>query len=414
MQIEKLKGKKILIVGYGREGLSVEKYLRVKIDNPDITVTDQNDGDDYLKFQNKFDIAIRSPGVRPDKITIPTTTATNLFFSAVVGNKTIIGVTGSKGKSTTASLISHILNHSGRKTKLVGNIGYPMLSALIDNDQNNDIYVCELSSYQLCDLKYSPDISVVTSIFPEHMTFHGGLENYYAAKLNIIKYSKPSNYYVYNQKFELLEQWTRQTHAVPVPFDAWPKITSSSVSLIGDHNLQNVRGAATVARLLDVSENDILQSLSSFKPLPHRLEYIGDYSGIKFYDDAISTTPESTIEAIKSLDNISVIFLGGQDRGYRFEQLAKVLAEKKISVIVLFPDSGQAILEALNKLKDLVYKPKIIRCVTMESAVKAAFENGVQGSVCLLSCASPSYSLWKNFEEKGDQFKYWVQKLSEK
>ncbi|MCX6722890.1 MAG: hypothetical protein NT094_02355, partial [Candidatus Staskawiczbacteria bacterium] len=156
-------------------------------------------------------------------------------------------------------------------------------------------------------------------------------------------------------------------------------------------------------RELGVSDKIIKEAIQKFKPLPHRLEFVGEFKGIKFYDDAISTTPESTIMAIETLKNVDTIFLGGQDRGYNFGQLEKVIKKYKIKNAVIFPDSGKKI-----KIKGL----NILKTKKMQDAVKFAYKNTATGKICLLSCASPSYSLWKNFEEKGDQFKKFVKQYS--
>jgi UDP-N-acetylmuramoylalanine--D-glutamate ligase len=155
----------------------------------------------------------------------------------------------------------------------------------------------------------------------------------------------------------------------------------------------------TVAKELGISDEIIKITIAKFKPLPHRLEFVGEFNNIKFYDDAISTTPESTIVAIEALKNVDTIFLGGEDRGYNFSQLEKTIKKYKIKNIVLFPDSGKKI-----KIKG----KNILKTKSMETAVRFAYKYTAHGKICLLSCASPSYSLWKNFEEKGDQFKKFV------
>jgi UDP-N-acetylmuramoylalanine--D-glutamate ligase len=170
---------------------------------------------------------------------------------------------------------------------------------------------------------------------------------------------------------------------------------------LGEHNKDNIKAAISVAREFGIKDDIIKLAVKAFKGLPHRLEFVGEFKGIKFYDDAISTTPESTIMAIEALKNVDTIFLGGQDRGYNFAQLEKVIKKYKIRNVVLFPNSGNNIIK--NKKSFNVLETK-----SMEEAVEFAFEFTKKGSICLLSCASPSYSLWKNFEEKGDQFKKFV------
>jgi len=390
-----------LIVGYGAEGIITKKYLKKRYPFLHLTTADKKQGDHYLDNQKKFDIAIKTPGIPARLITIPYTTATNLFFAET--NNPVIGVTGSKGKSTTASLIAHILTTAGREVKLLGNIGVPMLSVLLKQPEKPTTYVVELSSYQLEDLRQSPQISVVTSLFPEHMDYHGGTEKYYAAKQHITAFQKPGDVFIYNPDFETLTSWAKSTSAQEKPYESSLPVPVEQIPLLGKHNQQNVKAAVTVARTLGISDAEISRAITSFKPLPHRLENIGTYQGITFYDDAISTSPESTIEAIKSLPQIGTILLGGEDRGYDFSGLEKAVVEHGISNVVLFPHTG----ERMFKNSSL----NILRTSRMSEAVAFAYKHTKAGGICLLSTASPSYSLWKNFEEKGAEFAKYVKKL---
>ena len=328
---------------------------------------------------------IKTPGIHKSKVTIPYTTATNLF-SAKYRNQ-IIGVTGSKGKSTTTSLIHHIFKEAGKKVKLLGNIGVPMLSEY-ENIEKDDTLVVELSSYQLDDIKQSPKTAVLTNLFPEHMDFHGDEETYYEAKRNIVRFQKSSDHYIGPNN-----NWKPKSR-----FINYTEISPFESNLIGEHNKRNIQAAIAVAKLYEIDEEIIKKALRSFKGLPHRLEFVGEFKGIKFYDDAISTTPESTIEAIKSLPETETIFLGGEDRGYDFKELEEQIHNSNIKNVVLFPNSGKRIIHDKKGLN-------ILETSSMKEAVDFAYANTTIGNTCLLSCASPSYSLWKNFEEKGKQFK---------
>ena len=403
MKITDLKGKKILIVGYGKEGHSTVAFLKARVPDAKIAITDQKDGESYLKNQNEFDIAIRSPGVPKEQIKIPYTTATNIFF-ANKGESEVIGVTGTKGKSTTAALIHHIFSNSGKLSKLVGNIGTPMLDAMIKQPDNQTLFICELSSYQLEDIKYSPHVAVVVSLFSDHVPYHGSLDKYYNAKKNIFRFQTEKDYYIYNPRFSELKKWTNETKSKSIPYREFQ--IPQNIPLKGVHNHDNIRAAATVAKLYNISDETIKQALFTFKPLPHRLEYVGTYKDIFFYDDAISTTPESTMAAIETLKNVKTIFLGGLDRGYDFAILIETLKCYAVENIVLFPDTGARIKQLIENEKD--YHPNIFEAHDMKSAVDFAFKNTPKGCVCLLSTASPSYTLWKNFEEKGDEFQKFV------
>ena len=396
-----------LIVGYGQEGKVSEEYLKLKYPDLKVGVADMQTDPDYLSSQANYDIAVKSPGVSKEAMKIPYTTATNIFFSYVkqIPGVKIIGVTGTKGKSTTASLIYHILKKSGKNVQLLGNIGMPMLSALSQEIKKNTIFVLELSSYQLSDIKYSPDIAVVTSLFPEHMDYHSTLKNYYAAKKNILKFQEKEDVFVFDPKNKRALGWANEeaTKAKKVFFAGDDFLNNIVIPLIGTHNKDNVRAAVAVAEELGIFDKKIKSGIETFTPLPHRLEFVGKFNDINFYDDAISTTPESTVEAIKSLESVDTIFLGGEERGYNFKQLEKVIKRYKIRNVVLFPETGEKInVDGLN----------ILKTESMEDAVRFAYRFTMPGKICLLSCASPSYSLWKNFEEKGEQFQESIKKMA--
>ncbi|MFA7208911.1 MAG: UDP-N-acetylmuramoyl-L-alanine--D-glutamate ligase [Parcubacteria group bacterium] len=397
----KLSGiKNALILGYGKEGMVTGKYIRKYFPKIKIAIADEKDGSDYLEKQDGFDLVIKTPGLPKELITRPYTTATNLFFSQVA-NLTI-GVTGSKGKSTTASLIFSILQAAGKKARLLGNIGSPMLEAILQPIDPEEIFVIELSSYQLDDIRYSPNIAVMLNLFPEHMNYHGGVEKYYAAKSNIVKFQNQTDVCVFNQKDRELEKRLAGLNVKKVPFNGIG-LGDIKVPLLGKHNVENIKAAIAVADVLGISKNTIKQGIEGFRSLPHRLELVGEFQGIRFYDDAISTTPESTMAAIDSLEDVDTIFLGGLDRGYDFLKLAVAIDKSKVRNIAFFPDSGKKIAAALRKKSKKKYH--ILHTGEMDEAVEFAFANSRPGGICLLSTASPSYSVWKNFEEKGDAFK---------
>jgi len=405
-QFKFLGMKNVLVLGYGKEGRVTKKYLKKYYPSMKIGIADVGYSKDYLKKQKDFDIAVKTPGLKKELVQIPYTTATNIFFSKVKGKNTIIGVTGSKGKSTTSSLIFAILKAAGKDVELLGNIGRPMLGRLMSPVPGDKIFVLELSSYQLDDLKFSPDIAVVTSLFPEHIDYHHGLKKYYQAKKNIINFQNEDSYFTYDPKNKETVSWLGNYKGRAVPFSNNIPLKNKEILLMGEHNKNNVKAAVAVAKILNIENKVIRKAVKNFKGLPHRLEFVGEFRGIKFYDDAISTTPESTIMAIKSLENIGTILLGGQDRGYNFSELEKTVKKYKIKNIVLFPESGIRIFKSTKSFK-------VLKTKSMEKAVEFAYKNTKDGGICLLSCASPSYSLWKNFEDKGNQFKKYVKKLGE-
>lgn len=392
----------VLILGYGKEGKITKEYLKKYFPKLKVGIADKKQGADYLEAQKDFDLAVKTPGLPRNLVTIPHTTATNLFFSQI--KNLTIGVTGSKGKSTTASLIHAILKAAGKKVTLLGNIGSPMLEVLMRPISKDEIFVLELSSYQLDDIQYSPQIAILLNLFPEHMNYHGSVEKYYEAKKNIARFQRAIDHFVYNQKNKLVEKYSREVGAKKIPFGGKISLGDLKMPLRGEHNMENIKAAIAVAHLLNVSEKNIKKAIENFKPLSHRLELVGEFGGVEFFDDAISTTPESTMAALEALPNVKTIFLGGEDRGYDFSQLEKVIRAKKVENIVLFPDSGKRVLKSEKRLN-------ILKTSSMKEAVAFACKHTPKGAKCLLSTASPSYSLWKNFEEKGDQFQYWVKKL---
>ncbi len=407
MKLDALAGKKILVVGMGLEGRATVRFLQKYVPDATIKTTDRKDGADYLDSQKKFDLAIKSPGVAQGVIHIPYTTATNIFFAHTKG--TVIGITGTKGKSTTSSLIYAILKTARKQIHLCGNIGKPLLDELRLDRDKNDIYVVELSSYQLDDIHYSPHISVFINIFPEHMNYHGSLENYIAAKKHIIRFATARDYFVYNPAYPLLAEFAKETKAQSVPFVQKPPFPDSDIPLVGAHNRDNVRAAVTVGNILDVPATLMRTAVRHFKPLPHRLQNVGMFKDITFYDDAISTTPESTIVAIESLAPIGTILVGGLDRGYDFKHLADVIIRYGIKNVIYFPDSGNKIAVLLKEKSHAI---SLFPADSMDAAVQLSFQHTPKGAICLLSCASPSYSLWKNFEQKGDLFQKFVKQYA--
>lgn len=367
----------VCLLGYGREGKVTRAYLKKRYPRLTVGILDARTDKHYLARQAAYDLAVKTPGIPKTKVTIPYVTATNLFFSQI--KNPVIGVTGSKGKSTTASLIAEMLRAAGKKVRLVGNVGDPMLRAFLGTVDPKEIFVVELSSYMLDDIEYSPHVALLINLFPEHMDYHGGVEPYFQAKENIFAFQKPGDV------------------ALRPPFHEEVPLSASEIPLLGPHNRKNIQAAIRVARLFGVTDAHVRKALKAFQPLPHRLEFVADVNGIRFYDDAISTTPESTLMAMKSLKHIGTIFLGGEDRGYDFRKLEQALRAYPIRNVVLFPDSGKRILTSRRGLN-------VLSTRSMKTAVRFAFAHTRPGEICLLSTASPSYSLWKNFEEKGDAF----------
>lgn len=405
-----IKFKNILIAGYGIEGKSVERFIKKFHPTARLDIFYFDKYSSFLKTQEKYDLIIRSPSLNPKYIVKPYTTATNLFFNNAKGK--IIGVTGTKGKSTTTSLVYHVLKNCGKKAYLCGNIGIPALDLLLEDNDYKNIYVMELSSYQLTDITISPHYSIFLNLYREHINFHGSFNNYMYAKSNIFAFQSKSDVLITSSNLIKKLPYLSNIKSKKIVYSDISLPSNLKTKLIGEHNKNNLRAVYSLVKLFNINDSCFINSVSTFTPLKHRLEYVGTFNKIDFYNDAISTTPESTIEAIRSLKNIGSILLGGLNRGYNFKQLSKEIEKNNIKTIVFFPDSGTDIKKQLNK--DYLSKIKYLETRSMEKAVQFCFKYTEPNKICLLSCASPSYSIWKNFEEKGNQFITFVNKYGKK
>lgn len=423
---EYLSGKSILILGYGREGKAVFKLLTElnlidKIGIADLKEIDVNDyeelkdknihfysGEDYLKATKAYDIIIKSPGViiknyisAKEKKKI--TSATDLFLR-FCPNK-VIGVTGTKGKSTTASLIYHILKETGYDTLLMGNIGIPCFD-MLDQIKPETIIVYELSCHQLEFVKASPYISVLLNVYEEHLDHYNSLADYVKAKKNIYKYQHKGDYLIYGDIFEHItkkEIDNLDVHKINLydnPFDI--DINKIETSLIGQHNLYNIILAVSVCYLLGLDKKKALAAVKSFTGLPHRLEYVGKFKKINFYNDSIATAQEAVINAVKSFDKVDTLIIGGMDRELNYTKLIDFLVISKVDNLILLPDTNIRINEMLEERKT---NQKVILVKDMEEAVEVAFQVTREKGICLLSPAAASYGFYKNFEERGEHFK---------
>lgn len=424
MIIQEFDHKKVCVLGFGREGQSVVRALEKYAPNCTLTISDASEmintenyqlsitnyqfnlGSSYLDNLEQYDHIIISPGIPPNSkletLSSKLTNATQIFLdTAVQKGSTIIGITGSKGKSTTASLLTAILKESGRKTHLIGNIGIPVLDFL-EEATPKTYFVQEMSSYQLMYVRTNPSVVIITSFFPDHLDYHGSLKEYHEAKKNICRYQTAEDHVFYADDtagaLEIAE--VSPGHKHPYSEQDAP-VSLEQTKLIGSHNLRNIAGAWRAAEYLGVDKKDAITAIPSFNGLPHRLQNIGTHYGITWIDDAISTTPESTIAALEALGpKVETIICGGQDRGYDFSELGHVLDASDIKNLILFPDSGEKIRQAVTSADIQSYPAG-----DMQQAVSLAKELTSPGKICLLSTASPSYNMFKNFEEKGEQFK---------
>lgn len=423
MHIKDVSGKNVCILGFGREGQATLAALERYAPGANITIADRNAelkvpaihtaklGESWLDALDHFDVIIKSPGIPPqpqfDAVQNTITSATQIFFDSVVPTgATVIGVTGSKGKSTTSSLIYAILKAGGKNAFLVGNIGVPAITYIAQATPET-YFVYEMSSYQLMDTFVSPSIAVVTSFFPEHLDYHGSLEAYMDAKKHIARFQTEHDKIFFNAQWAGAAEIARVSKGQRIPYlQSECPVDLDEIQLIGEHNLANITAAIKVGSLLQIPEDIMLKAVKSFKGLPHRLESLGVHDGIEWVNDSISTTPQSAMAALDALSGkVGSMILGGQDRGYDFQELAeKIVQHPTIKHIILMPDSGATIGKTIEKTQH-AQLPTLWNAADMKEAVKIAREQTPKTFICLLSPASPSYGHFKNFEDRGEQFK---------
>ncbi|MDP2649633.1 MAG: UDP-N-acetylmuramoyl-L-alanine--D-glutamate ligase [bacterium] len=420
MKLEDFKGKTILILGFGREGKATLRFLEKHFPGKKIGIADQSDKGDYLEKIKDYDVIIKSPGIpylpeikKAQSLGKIITSATQIFFDNFKGK--IIGVTGTKGKSTTASLIYEVLKSGGLNAHFVGNIGKPALDLLNKLDENS-IVVYELSSFQLEDLDKSPYIAVFTNLYPEHLDHHGDFYFYKEAKNNITKFQTKKDYLIYNQDILELKYIAQQSHATKISFSKKDKqmvenlVHKDTIPLLGEFNLLNIVPAIIIGRLFKITDEKIEEAIINFRPLPHRLEFVGETEGIRFYNDSLSTIPEATAGALSALgSNVTTLIAGGFDRGLDYSILGQAIAKSHIKTLILFPDTGVKIWDSVCKYCKKL--PRKFDVLDMEKAVKIAFAQTEKGKICLLSPASTSFNLFRDYEDRGNQFKDWVKKL---
>lgn len=425
---------KIAIAGYGIEGESNYRYYASDPEN-EITIVDERIpdkvlpdgvarmiGENVFEKLNGFDLVIRTAGLAPHKIKTDGKiwSATNEFFAKCPAP--VIGVTGTKGKGTTSSLIASIIEASGRKVWLVGNIGKPAIEVL-SQIEPNDMVVFEMSSFQLWDIEFSPQAAVILPIEPDHLNVHIDFEDYVDAKANIRRYQKDGDICVYNptnlysQKIaEATDQGTLVRYGlfddggVYIEGDYFcqkgEKICSiKSLRLIGDHNKENACAAMTIVNFFAVSNQDIKRGLESFEGLPHRLEFVRELDGVRYYNDSFSSAPGATIAAVKSFNQPEILILGGIDKGADFSEMVDVIAARKnIKKIILMGEIGEKLAKTLRSKKiDLPIETTILK--SLEPIVHLAKSYARAGDVIVMSPACASFDMFRDFYDRGDQFR---------
>lgn len=431
---------KIAIAGYGLEGEANYHYYSIDPDNQ-ITIVDQRQpsreipegvptiiGDDAFERLEGFDLVIRTAGLAPRKIKTngKIWSATNEFFAQCPAP--IVGVTGTKGKGTMSSLVAAIFEAAGIKTWLVGNIGVSAIDTLAEIS-TEDIVVFELSSFQLWDLERSPQTAVVGLIEPDHLNVHADMEEYVTAKGAIRRHQKEGDICIYHptnhysaQIAKSVEQGKIQRYAIPDDGGVYERdgkflqngeiiCSTDLLQLIGQHNVENACAAISVARAHGVSIDAIEDGLKSFSGLPHRLEYVRKFNGVDYYNDSFSSAPPATVAALKSFTQPEIVIIGGTDKANDFSIVINtVRSQPNIKEVVLVGEIRHKLADQFTEA-GVQTKVTILDAQTMEEIVRYTTTVAQPGDVVLLSPGTASYDMFKDFYDRGDQFRNIVNKL---
>lgn len=467
------KNKKVAVLGLGIEGIALVDFLvsttarltvldkfnefellKNSTDPERVNLIIKNEkiekrlGECYLDNLGQYDIIFRSPGLsylnpriqkaKDEGATI--SSQIKLFFDLCPCK--IIGVTGTKGKGTTASLVFEILksqyseystqNKEKPQVYIAGNIGYPAISLLPELSEN-DIVILELSSFQLMDLKKSPYIAVVTNLSVDHLDYHKDIDEYRAAKESIIKYQREDDFAVLNsgstfdhsliEKIKSSKKYFSSSNSGDAivldgavlldPENRKIKICDkNNIELFGHHNLENIAAATLVADILNVPEETIKSVVTGFKGLPHRLEFVAEIHGVKFINDSFATNPAPTMAAIDSFSENKILILGGSSKGADFSELAQKIVSSNVKGVILIGDEANKIEQALISVS---YSGKINKdFVDTEKLMGDALDLASSGDVIILSPACASFGLFRNYKDRGEKFKNAILKLLNK
>lgn len=423
---------KIALAGYDVEGQASYRYFRRDGAN-EIVIFDEAEtprGEipagveavsgpralDELR-RRSFDVVVRTPSLSPQKLQgiAGVTSATREFFARCPA-PTIIGVTGTKGKGTTCSLIASILREAGKTVHLVGNIGLPALDALPDIT-TDDIVVYELSSFQLWDLDVSPHIAVLLMIEPDHLDVHRDFVDYVDAKARITAYQMDDDILVYNNLDNTATQIAIQSDAqkVPYPHEQFAHVrdghfwynehklcSTSPLKLPGKHNLENACAAISAVWPYVQDGEVIARGLGAFDGLPHRLKFVNDVNGTQYYDDSIATTPGSAIAAIKAFEGPKILILGGSDKGADFAELYAAIAAGNVKHVVLIGTLAGVLEKGLSEHG----YPAVTNLgfAAMPQIVQTAHDLAMPGDTVIMSPACASLDMFKNYKDRGEQF----------
>lgn len=451
---KKIKNKSIIILGLGKEGLSSLNLILKTGTYSGLAIADSKEqspeflynslkethsketldktlkeiktyyGTTYQKHLNQYDLILKSPGVVLEESVDKGKISSSMQIFCEYYKDRIIGITGTKGKSTTASLLHHTLQKNNIPAVLAGNIGIPVFDIPDEIRQDTKI-VLEMSCHQLEYMTVSPHIGVLLNLHEEHLDHYGSYRAYCMAKHHIFKHMEAGSHlisctdiekesipegiktdfisYVKEKKNTAIRVdengFSYENEYFPIPDD---------LPLIGIHNIYNIASIYPIIKNLQIDFQEFIHSLYSFKPLPHRLEFIGRIQGIDFYDDSISTMGASTINAVTSLKNTATVLIGGMDRGIDYLDLTDFIIEHPDYIYILMEATGKRIYFELKEKTKI--SPNIILTEHLEDAVELAFELTPKGKACILSPAAASYGIFRNFEHRGEVFQRLIHK----
>lgn len=441
------KGKRMAILGFGIEGKDAVRFLvgqgaqvvifdkkskeELELGEVGIEKWELRSGENYLEGGlDGFDYIVRSPGVRPDlpqiseakKNGVKVTSAINIFFSLCPCPT--VGVTGTKGKGTTATLIKECLVNSGKFVYLAGNIGIPYLE-LLPKLAQSDVVILELSSFQLIDIEYSPHIAAVLNITADHLDWHKNENEYLTAKENIVRFQNKNDFAVitkdyktpasFSKKTEAKVYWTSIKEEVKGGYVVDGKIFLNvdkalevgrvgDLQLLGKHNWENVASAVCASYLAGATVKGIKKGVFSFTGLPHRLEKVATINGITFYNDSFATSPAPTLAAVNAFEKPVILILGGSGKNLSYGEMARDLSKKtNLKAVLVIGEVGQ---EIENELTAAGYRGKIIKGGRdMSQIIKNAVSVSESGDVVLLSPSAASFDMFLDYKDRGDQFR---------
>jgi len=451
-----IKNKKIAIIGLGVSNEPLIDYLynlQAKITVFDKRTEDKIDknilrkiekyniakqfGENYLSNLKDFDIIFKSPSCRPDIPEIMQEVKRGAKLTSEIelvlefAPCKVIAVTGSDGKTTTTSLIYEILKNK-YKCYLGGNIGIPLFTELI-NMKPEDIIVLELSSFQLMTMKKSPDIAVITNVTPNHLDIHKSYEEYIEAKANIFKNQNEDNTLILNHDNEITRNFEKEAKGKVVLFSSKAKIQNGVIynegivkisedglrrhilklkdtHLRGIHNAENICAAiAATTELVEIEEQ--VKAIKKFEGVKHRLEFVREINGIKWYNDSIASSPTRTIAGLNSFEEDIVLIAGGYDKHLDYEPIAEPILKKVKTLILMGQTAGKIYGAVKQKQEEQDKKIDMYKVNSLEEAVKKAYEQVKPNQIVLFSPASASFDMFKNFEERGNKFKELVKKI---